>query len=1856
MRVSPLAVVLMLLGPRFFADASEAFPKPDITTAADSVVAFNEVMYHPAGDNPALEWIEFYNAMSVDIDLSDWRIEGGIDFQFSAGTTILANRYVVVASDPAALQAQAGDIPVMGRFTKRLSNSGETLRLRNNNGRLMDAMSYSDQAPWPVAADGSGGSLAKKERFSASSRAENWRVSARVGGTPGAINFVEDTSAPPEDQPFINGNSPARWFVPVDDSLGGTWTAPLFDDANWNQGTAAPGFFEGPSGTTSISVARAYSFDGSFADSSGHGIGAQNNGADFSANVPAAVGAGQSVQFDGVADHVRVPDVVNPLGYSIAAWVLVTEVRACSLIVRTDNSGPNTSWSHQLRINSAGRFEHYLFDGGQRSVAATNIIEPGIWYHVAATATNGGPMRIYVNGVSSGGTVNIGNLWSGGDQWRFGTDSGHTPDFFRGNLDEIGIWDVVLGPGEITALASGTRPTLLNGYLAFITTNIQAALFQKNSSLLLRVPFVLPPNAYYDTLTLNLRYDDGFVAYLNGTEVARRNAPQLPAWNSAATAERAGLDVVQPETIDLSGFAGSLVPGTNLFAVQALNASASDNDFLFHAELSGREAPLNTDSFKVRFNEAAPAGAGSFFIELSNPGLLPAQLSGSRILSSAGPQFWFGPQTLNPPGFLTLDTSALGFSPAPGDRLFLIGPRDVILDAVEIQERLRGRSASGDAWLYSLTPSPGGSNFFSFHDEIVINEVMYHFPPTYRTNSSSNPVENSEQWIELYNRSAASVDLTGWQITGGARWTFPAGTILAAGEFLVVAGNNSVLRAKYPGVRIVGDWEGRLSHRADEIILLDAQGNPADTLNYYDDFPWPAYADGGGSSLELRDPASDNAVPEAWAASIEGPKAAWRRYQYQAKAVTPPFSPSTSFFRELRLGLLNDGEALIDNITVIELPTDAPPRQLLQNTNFAAGTSAWRLLGNHSHSRVEPDPENAPNNVLRLVANGPTSYLDNRLETTLKANGSYVAVTTGRDYEISFDARWIAGSPQLHSELYYNKVVTTHILDLPSHLGTPGQRNSTYATNAGPTYISPRNSPVVPAPGQPVTVSVEASDPDGISNLRLYYSVNGGIWRNVAMSSPDASSSFSGTIPAQSSDSVVQFFIQATDTRGARSTYPAAGTEARALIKVGTTESTAGKQTFRIIMTPADAALLHEFVNLMSDDLLGCTIVHNEREVYYDARIRLHGSMFSRTSPSSTGFTVKFPSDHLFRGSCDSLVVRRSAMVESFLKHLLNKAGGLPANYDDIIHLISHRSDNRGPARLNPANYDDTFIDSQFENNNDGTVFKFEGIRIYQATDDGTPEGNKLPQPVDFAWSYDLSNLGDDPEQYRWSIMIGSQRARDDYSRIVNMGKAFVLSGTALQNAIGSAVDVEEWARLFAIQNLFGIADIYGVDNPHNVAFYVRPDDGRVVALQNDWQFAFNLSTSASIYGKQNVFKMLNLPVYRRVYQGQLLDLLDAVGDSAYITRWAQHYSAVTGENYTGAPGYIASRSASIRSQLAPQIPFEITSNGGNPFSVNTPSAALQGRAWINVREIRLAGQTYPLPIQWLDAVQWRVQAPLNIGENPITLIAYGYNGAPVGEDSIIITSTASGFAQRDNLRITELLYHPSEPNAAEAGAGFVDKNSFEFIELMNIGSSNLSLIGVRFTAGITFDFSGSSVTNLAAGSRLLLVKSRSAFEFRYGTNLPIAGEFSGQLDNAGELIQLVDSFGGIIHEFVYGDAAPWPAQADGQGPSLEIVDTGGNYGNAANWRASAVSGGTPGRNSAGLPLFIAIRYEGTQIQMDFEAAAGQGYTVFWTENLSEGQWSTLTTVAPGDSVRIETIRDEMSIQSRQRYYMLSTP
>ena len=97
----------------------------------DAVVVFNEVHYNPGGAGETAEFVELVNVMGVNVDLSGWRVSGGVDFAFANGTVIAPGARLVLAKTP-GMYAGA-----LGPFTGALSNSGETLRLRDNNDRAI---------------------------------------------------------------------------------------------------------------------------------------------------------------------------------------------------------------------------------------------------------------------------------------------------------------------------------------------------------------------------------------------------------------------------------------------------------------------------------------------------------------------------------------------------------------------------------------------------------------------------------------------------------------------------------------------------------------------------------------------------------------------------------------------------------------------------------------------------------------------------------------------------------------------------------------------------------------------------------------------------------------------------------------------------------------------------------------------------------------------------------------------------------------------------------------------------------------------------------------------------------------------------------------------------------------------------------------------------------------------------------------------------------------------------------------------------------------------------------------------------------------------------------------------------------------------------------------------------------------------------------------------------------------------------------------------------------------------------------------------------------------------------------------
>jgi hypothetical protein len=170
----------------------------------------------------------------------------------------------------------------------------------------------------------------------------------------------------------------------------------------------------------------------------------------------------------------------------------------------------------------------------------------------------------------------------------------------------------------------------------------------------------------------------------------------------------------------------------------------------------------------------------------------------------------------------------------------------------------------------------------------------------------------------------------------------------------------------------------------------------------------------------------------------------------------------------------------------------------------------------------------------------------------------------------------------------------------------------------------------------------------------------------------------------------------------------------------------------------------------------------------------------------------------------------------------------------------------------------------------------------------------------------------------------------------------------------------------------------------------------------------------------------------------------------------------------------------------------------------------------------------------------------------------------------------------QQHLRVSKLMFAPSDPTAAEliATTG-LEARDFEYIEMLNTGTSVLELAGCRFTDGIDYSFPLDG--QLAPGARVVVAANPAAFSLRYGAARPRLGPYTGVLDNAGERVRLVDAVGEEILDFSY--APTWSPASDGGGYALVVRDpTGANHDDWDDpriWAASGSPGGAPGEAEA---------------------------------------------------------------------------
>jgi hypothetical protein len=378
---------------------------------------------------------------------------------------------------------------------------------------------------------------------------------------------------------FLAENAPARALVPVDGTLGNSWIQPGFNHNAWLAGPMGIGFETEVAGfavhnyKANVFVDSLAAADGVIANPAQQvGIVSENVSLINYFNTGSDGHYGNNRPFPGQTINVDVEDFV------IEATATIT----------FPSAGP---WT--FGVNS---------DDGFRLVIGS--------FQIAFPSPRGPADTLGTFNVPAAGDYPLRLVF-------YERGGGSGLELFAAPGDRA-TWDAtnfrLVGDTANGGLAVRSVPVAGGGgggsLRQFIGTDLDAQMRNRNASAYLRVPFNVTSPSSLESLTLRLRYNDGFVAYLNGVEIARRNAPTTPQWNSAATAARPAHLSLVFEDINISDRLGLVVAGANTLAIHGLNASAADGNFLIQAQLAEYQVQSLTDLYFTQPTPGALNGDG----------------------------------------------------------------------------------------------------------------------------------------------------------------------------------------------------------------------------------------------------------------------------------------------------------------------------------------------------------------------------------------------------------------------------------------------------------------------------------------------------------------------------------------------------------------------------------------------------------------------------------------------------------------------------------------------------------------------------------------------------------------------------------------------------------------------------------------------------------------------------------------------------------------------------------------------------------------------------------------------------------------------------------------------------------------------------------------------------------------------------------------------------------------------------------------------------------------------------------------------------------------------------------------------
>jgi hypothetical protein len=385
---------------------------------------------------------------------------------------------------------------------------------------------------------------------------------------------------------YVAPGAAAKTIVPTSSAYDAVWSSPSYvPDASWIDATTGIGFGQTYNGflvRTYDANITAGSPIGTSLDSIEEALEVIGNPAARTAiragNYPTAnfLNTGSAASSGHYAGDVAFPGQTNPTNYNHFA----TETRA---VVNIPAAG---DWTFGIRSN-----EGFLLTVGD--------------FEMRRSGTEGNADDVLQTfNFSAAGmySLELYHFEGTGDAWLelFAAPGAHTV-WSAAAFDLVG--DTANGGLAVESDIVGSSGASISQLLG---TNVGVQMSGSASTFYTRIPFMVDTPADFDKLKLRVRYDDAFVAYLNGVEVARRNVTGVTAWNSTASSPRFGDVVLTAEEIDITEYLLQLVVGENLLAIQCLNFTVSDPDALVLPELVAVDVLSSDVGY---FNPATPGAA-----------------------------------------------------------------------------------------------------------------------------------------------------------------------------------------------------------------------------------------------------------------------------------------------------------------------------------------------------------------------------------------------------------------------------------------------------------------------------------------------------------------------------------------------------------------------------------------------------------------------------------------------------------------------------------------------------------------------------------------------------------------------------------------------------------------------------------------------------------------------------------------------------------------------------------------------------------------------------------------------------------------------------------------------------------------------------------------------------------------------------------------------------------------------------------------------------------------------------------------------------------------------------------------------